>query len=178
MAKSRGIKPRGTLEERLLRHVEKTDCCWLWRGARTKPAGYGVIGRGAAKDGMGLVHRVALELKLGRRLREGAWACHRCPGLAPCCAEADNRLCVHPEHLYEGSAQSNREDTIARGRVVIGDHHGARNGQAKLDDARVREIKRRIALGQSDAVIAADFEVVPATVWWIRKGVRWTHVQL
>jgi hypothetical protein len=50
------------------------------------------------------VSRLALELKLGRPIREGYFACHHC----------DNKRCVRPDHLYEGTPKDNTRDRIKR----------------------------------------------------------------
>lgn len=41
---------------------------------------------------------------------EGAYLCHRC----------DNPLCVHPEHLFWGTAQDNVRDAAIKGRLLKG----------------------------------------------------------
>lgn len=44
--------------------------------------------------------RWILEQKLGRPIESGKIACHRC----------DNKLCIEPEHIYEGTYRSNALD--------------------------------------------------------------------
>jgi len=76
--------------------------CWEWTGA-VNPGGYGVVkvaGRTV------LVHRVSLELALGRPLANGMYSCHKC----------DNRRCLRPRHLYEGTPEDNARDCVDRGR--------------------------------------------------------------
>jgi hypothetical protein len=68
--------------ERFWRHVEKTETCWLWRGA-TMVGGYGRFG------GV-LVHRFALAC-CGYTVRCGARYTQTC----------GNRLCVNPQHITE-----------------------------------------------------------------------------
>lgn len=46
------------------------------------------------------VHRIALEYKLGRPIKPGLLACHRC----------DVMTCVNPDHIYEGTRQDNADD--------------------------------------------------------------------
>lgn len=51
-------------------------------------------------------HRVALELRLGRRIRPGYVACHTC----------DVANCVNPDHLWEGTQAENLDDMRQKGR--------------------------------------------------------------
>src|ERR1700753_3132438 len=70
--------------------------CILWAG-KAHSHGYGAL------HGIG-VHRLALELKLGRSIAVGMMACHTC----------DVKTCINPDHLYEGTASSNALDYSAR----------------------------------------------------------------
>ncbi len=96
-----------TIEERFWPKVDQRgpDECWPWM-AYIAPDGYGRIGEGG-KYGRKLgAHRVSLELALGRPLREGMDSCHTC----------DNRLCVNPAHLFEGTRDANVQDMMSKGR--------------------------------------------------------------
>ncbi len=83
-----------------------TTRCQDWIGSRTHD-GYGQIGF-KREDGtrtLLYVHRVSLELKLGRDLKPGMKALHHC----------DVPWCVNPKHLYEGTAADNHRDHRERG---------------------------------------------------------------
>lgn len=73
--------------------------CWPFAGART-PKGHGVIRDDAGK--LAYAHRIALAAALGRALREGMLACHRC----------DYPPCIRPTHLYEGTKSENERDKL------------------------------------------------------------------
>ncbi len=82
------------------------DACWPWTG-RQDENGYGLT---AHKFGRGGAHRVALEIVLGRPLREGHLACHRC----------ENPICANPHqlHVYEGTHLQNAADAAGREHVA------------------------------------------------------------
>jgi hypothetical protein len=45
-------------------------------------------------------NRLILERKLGRPIKDGMYACHKC----------DVKACVAPEHIYEGTPKENVDD--------------------------------------------------------------------
>lgn len=130
--------------------------CMEWPKARD-PHGYGRVGGYQTKHIM-FAHRAALELKLGRPIREGKWALHTC----------DNPPCCNPDHLYEGTQKKNVEDATKRDRVAFGERHW--NKRLTEDDVRQirawegkiskREMGRR--LGVSDNTIR---DVVMGRTW-------------
>lgn len=79
----------------------KPDCII----SRFKPRrdGYAAIGLDGKKK---LHHRVVLEKKLGRPIRDGYCALHTC----------DVRNCINPDHLWEGTQQDNIWDAQDKGR--------------------------------------------------------------
>jgi hypothetical protein len=101
--------------------------CKIWTGA-INGKGYGHRGVNG-KDR--LVHREALEQKLGRPILPGMQANHHC----------DVPICYEPEHLYEGSQARNMRDTTERRRCVN------MHGPQKLTPADRDEIRRLYALG-------------------------------
>ena len=79
--------------EKFWAKVQKTDTCWLWTGA-VGTAGYGSYRLNGKKQG---AHRISWQLVNGPiRLN----ILHRC----------DVKLCVNPEHLFEGSYSDNMQD--------------------------------------------------------------------
>ena len=93
--------------------TRKKNGCWIWPFSRS-PAGYGKIGNRYA-------HRMSFEAYIGK-VPDGLEVCHQC----------DEPGCVNPDHLFIGTHQDNMRDSASKGR----------NGNAKLDRALVRYIRK------------------------------------
>lgn len=104
------------------------------RGSRAAPAGRRVR-----------LHRVALELKLGRRLRSDHTenALHQC----------GNSGCINVEHIYLGTQRENAADAM-RHKVMV-NHSGERHGCARYTDNEVREMRAYYRLGGCHRELAA-----------------------
>ena len=94
----RGVYPRAPLDQRFWSRVEKTESCWLWQPA-TRTGEYGKLTNKI------LAHRFSWELHYGS-IPEGLWVLHHC----------DTPPCVHPEHLFLGTAKDNNSDSVSKGR--------------------------------------------------------------
>lgn len=131
--------------------------CWTWDGAHSKE-GYGQISEGGHCGRMLRASRVALEMRLGRKLEKAEDACHRC----------DNPACVRGDHLFPGSRSANMKDCAAKGRLsdarLASKNRGERNGRAKLTEAQAEEIRARYAT-ETAAQLAAAFGVTKHTVY-------------
>jgi hypothetical protein len=92
-----------SVTERFWSHVEKTDGCWLWRGARDDK-GYGKFGLHGRQE---RAHLIAYELAVRLVPRGlGLHICHKC----------DNPPCVRPDHLFLGTPKDNMQDKEAKNR--------------------------------------------------------------
>lgn len=157
-----GRGPRETKEAYFWRNVEKTDGCWLWRGAPTW-RGYGHFAYGGRS---GNAHRLAWEVAFGP-VPDSLLVCHTC----------DNRRCVRPDHLFLGTPADNTADMIAKGRARTRPLPGEANGFARLDAAKVRYIRARYAAGgTTHRQIAAELGVDRTSIGLVLAGKTWAHV--
>jgi len=70
---------------------------------------------------------------------------------------------------------------VAKGRQSHGDRHGAcvkgeRNGRARLSEAQVATIKRRLLNGEYQRALAREYGMERSTIRMIAKGRNWAHV--
>lgn len=148
-------------------NVRKTDTCWLWTG-KTNNKGYGDYG--ARKAGR-RAHQVSYVLHKGP-IPPGKHVCHTC----------DVRNCVNPDHLFLSDNLGNVIDKVQKGRqaqgTLIAQHtQGQQNGQAKLQDSQVLEIRSRYAQGGvTQQALADTYGVNKATIGDIVTGRRWKHL--
>ena len=92
-----GSKPRPITYE-----VNENGCHVCTSHAKDR-CGYAQMSNDKRRIG---VHRLVLERKLGRLLKDNYCACHTC----------DNPSCINPEHLFEGSVMDNARDRNTKGR--------------------------------------------------------------
>lgn len=137
--------------------------CWPWRGPINNH-GYGdCVWQGKRSN----ASRAALESASGA-LPAGMQACHHC----------DNPICCNPSHLYAGSCADNVRDKMERGRFRGGFASGAAHPRlgAKLDEAGVRAIRARLAVGESQSSIARSLGMSSMQISKIARGVAWKEV--
>lgn len=161
------IKPLPVLTEAQIFHfwqkVDKTSPdtdCWIWKGAKS-PKGYGIftISQRGVK-----AHRIAFHLAGKTTTPETPLVCH-----GPC----HNPSCVNPDHLEAGSAKKNIADKVRDGTKRI----GVDLYNAKLDEDKVREIRRRYADGDaSSQQLGAIFQVDPSIILDCVYRRTWRHV--
>lgn len=137
------------------------SACWIWTGTKFTN-GYGAIKR---NQKMKKAHRVSYEAFVGP-IDAGLFVCHKC----------DVRACVNPKHLFLGTCADNIRDCKAKGRNA----YGERNGQARLTNKQVAEIKaiykpRSRELGRR--ALARRFSVSDATIDRIVRGVSWKQIK-
>lgn len=137
--------------------VGALDECWEWK-RRRHGFGYGKLSVGGREFG---AHRVAYTLAV-RPIPDGLCVLHHC----------DNPACCNPSHLFLGTKRANIVDMHAKGRGNI----GAINGAAKLDDAKVAEIRRRVRDGEAQKALCAEFGIDSSTMSVMVNRKTWRHV--
>lgn len=138
------------------------DRCWIWQKA-TNEHGYGVLG---IKGKPQLAHRIAWQLTNGRPAQIDLKVLHSC----------DNPPCCNPNHLREGTHQDNVDDREGRGRW--GGSIGEAHPQAVLTVETVRQIKYYLAQGDRLSVISKKTGATVNSIYPIKKGKTWKHVQI
>ncbi|MBA2706170.1 MAG: HNH endonuclease [Blastocatellia bacterium] len=161
-------------EDRFWRKVDKSGECWLWTAALHE-FGYGMTAWNGKQT---TAHRVAWELAHGP-IPAGMLVCHNCPG-------GDNPRCCRPDHMFLGTQTDNMRDCSQKNRCQKGDmHHMRRFGQpacgekaphSKLTDAIVIAIRTRIAAGELQRILAAEYGIDQGHVSQIVRRRIWKHL--
>lgn len=139
--------------------IRGEDECWPWMSA-ISDSDYGLYRPYGSKIRF-RAHRVALEQAIGP-IGE-LLACHTC----------DNKRCCNPRHLYAGTHVDNGRDASERNQLA--DQSGEKNGNSKLTEKQVDEIRERIKAGDTNKAIAKEYGVHHATISLIRLGRSWAQ---
>jgi HNH endonuclease len=164
------IRYHERLAERFWAKVDKgphPGGCWVWTGARDA-SGYGSIGVAEPRGYRPLrAPRIAYLLTHGA-VRDDLDMCHTC----------DNPLCVNPAHLWQGTRRENLADMDAKGRRRTRwlPRPGERNGMARLTAEQVREIRTRVARGEKQNALAAEYGVPKQTINNVVLRHSWKHL--
>lgn len=162
--------PRGGRPEHWARQLEDVweqvkcggpDECWPWTGP-TDEDGYGDM---RLKGGLRRAHRIAFFAATNIE-----------PGELVVRHTCDNPPCCNPAHLILGTAKDNNRDIHDRGRWC--DRKGSRHPLAKLDEAAVEDIRRRVGAGERQSVLALEYGVVPSRISTLVRHPKthWRHV--
>lgn len=145
-----------TVEQRFMYYVERTEGCWIWRGAHL-PRGYG---RFYLNGKVQYAHRVSLGIFKQRMPAPHEVAMHSC----------DNPACVNPNHLSIGTASDNMKDASRKGRIVRKqDWRGHRNPHAKLTREAATRLRQRLSSGEAASTLASEFGLSTNRVRQIRS---------
>ncbi|QGJ93008.1 HNH endonuclease [Gordonia phage Kabocha] len=166
-----------SLPDRFWQYVKRgrKSECWEWQGHRTD-AGYGqfvMYPPDVSQKRTVVASRQAFALSHGREAVHDV--CHTC----------DNPPCCNPAHLYDGTKSQNSLDMVSRGRdnwatgkMKARNLRGTKNGQSKLTEADVREIRKLYAQGgYTQQALAKQFGVAQSKVSDVINRRTWKHVE-
>lgn len=172
----KGVYERKSEEERFWMKVEvkEENECWNWLASKDKD-GYGWFtfassGAEEQKHKNISAHRYSLMLKLKNfDLSPSVMARHTC----------DNRSCVNPNHLTEGSAKDNSADMVERNRQAKGENNHA----SKLTNEEAIAILKEYAADKQDGRLygslerlAKKYTVDKQIVSRLTAGKTWKHL--
>lgn len=129
--------------------------CWEY-SLKIRPNGYARI---TFMGESWYAHRLAF-FAFNGELIDGLDVCHSC----------DNRKCVNPNHLSQGTRKENMQDCVSKGRHAT----GFRLPQTKLSEVNKKEIMQLVMSGEKYPDIARNFNVSRQLVGKIaiKGGVR------
>lgn len=117
--------------------------CWLWDSSMTN-GGYGLFWLNGKYVG---AHVASYEHFVGPL--EDLNCLHKC-GV---------RRCVNPQHLRKGTQSENIVEASETGKL----------SRRKLTDEQVRNVKRRLLIGEKLTPIAKSLGVSTSAIWYIRE---------
>ena len=138
--------------------------CLLWPTKPNKVTGYAwttYLGRRV------MAHRAVFQAMHGP-ISSAVFVCHRC----------DVPNCVNPDHLFGADHATNMADMKAKGRAskCCDPNKGTGNPNAKVDEATVREVRRRVESGERPFRVAQDMGLHKHHVSVIARRLIWRHV--
>ena len=144
---------------------EPMSGCWLWTGAVSQNAGYGLFWNGEKLVG---AHRHSYEMHSGKTIPGGLLVIHSC----------DVRSCVNPDHLRVGTYHDNHKDMRDRGRwnpqvppLMQGEDHG----MSKLTVGEILEIRSLYGI-ETQRFTAKRYGVTASNISKIQRLEAWKHV--
>ena len=139
--------------------VDVSGSCWEWQGCKVR-GGYGAF----KVNGKGIrAHRFSYKLAFGP-IPDGIYVCHHC----------DNAKCVKPSHLFLGTQTDNMQDCISKGR--FGEQGGEANGNSKICEDDVREIRRLYSLGITQVWLSKMWGIGRSQTNRIVNREQWKHI--
>lgn len=139
--------------------THNSDECIVWPFSK-KEHGYGQVN---VKGDITACHRLVFKLTHGRWPRPTAR--HTC----------DNRACINPRHIIEGTQADNMRDKVIRGRAPRGESIP----NSKLTNAIVIEIRTKYTprhKSYSGIALATRYGVSPSTISEVVSLKRWRIV--
>ncbi len=159
----RGTKLVKSLKNHFFKYVvipESNNDCMEWQGY-VNPSGYGKLMHDLKPY---RAHRLSYLVFKGEIPKEKE-VCHMC----------DNKKCINPSHLFLGTHQQNMNDMVKKGRQ--NSVRGSQHANSKLNESKVKEIKKLLLAGVFQRTIAKQFGVHQSIIKEINLNRRWKHVK-
>jgi hypothetical protein len=147
--------------------IKGEDDCWNWTACRDGGGRYGGFKYATGK--LGQAHRVSAYLAglipSIKSISPNDQVLHTC----------DNPACQNPKHFFIGTHKNNMQDKASKGRQSK--LNGVENGQSKLTEEDVLEIRRLYAQGDiTQTELAKIYGVTPNLICCIVNRKNWRHV--
>lgn len=130
--------------------------CWEWQGG-LDIGGYGLFFFNGKRIRS---HRYSYQLYNGD-IPKGMFALHKC----------NNRKCVNPFHIYQGTCQDNVNDKMKANRQS----RGIKHGMSKLTEIQVKEIRENKD-NLSQRKLAKIYGITKSTLQSVQKYKTWKAV--
>lgn len=141
--------------------------CWPWMGARYGKDRYGAVSvKLAGGRKICGTHRVAFLLSGGTLSDLKPHVLHSC----------DNKICCNPVHLSAGSHSENIRQACERGLFTPPKNIGDTHTWAIVTCEDVREIRRRLSLGETRKALAKEYGMSRSGIDHLASGRTWKHV--
>lgn len=134
------------------------DGCWYWTGYALR--GYGTL---THNKKVIRAHRLSYMHFVGEIIGDNV-IMHLC----------DNKLCVNPHHLKQGTQLENIKDRQAKNRMA----KGSRINGSRLTDIQVMAMRDAIKSGHRIKETSEYFKIKPANCSRIVNGFYWKHVRI
>lgn len=134
--------------------------CMDWLGTKQK-SGHGTFNDHTGTGRQVRAHRFSYILHFGE-IPEGMCVLHKC----------DRGQCVAPDHLFLGTQDDNMKDMAKKKRSCL----GSRNGQSKLTEKQVKEIRNINYSDMKRQEIADLYGITANHVTRLRASGRWNHL--
>ena len=116
-------------------------------------------------------HRLVMEKKLGRKL--GSWELvHH---------KDEDKTNDHPDNLELTTRSKHAKHHVTQAQIdrftAIPKSCGSSNGSAKLTEADIPAIRKKLSQGVLGKILADEYGVNPTTISDIKLGKKWKHIK-
>lgn len=153
------INDKETVKNRILNNIEiiTETGCWIWMGSQTEH-GYGITRFNKKRY---RAHRISYEIFNNKQIEESKILCHTC----------NVKECVNPNHVYEGTPETNANDIAKTGMLT-----GERCPASKLTIEEVKHIIIEKQSGISNRELGLKYNISHSVISDIILGVTWKSI--